>query len=93
MASGTIGDVVEGLRLHARIFLERGSMAETLLLDAARLLEAAGRECRAWRKRNAITDPRDYERALSDVVPFIAALDALAPEMSAALTPPTKEAE
>lgn len=82
MTSDTFAEVVRWLDEKAAKHENDPFPDEYLKFDrAARLLEAAGRECRAWRKRNAITDPRDYERALSDVVPFIAALDALAPEL------------
>ena len=73
-------------------------MAETLLLDAARLLEAAGRECRAWRSRDRNWNECMVEHKPVSLCPEIkeldaarAALDELAPELSAALTPPTKE--
>ena len=94
MASDTFAEVVEwldGIAQFERIQTQSpwASPPERALHEAkaqqyakaARLLAAAGEEVRGWRKRNAITDPRKYERALSDVVPFIEALNAIAPEL------------
>lgn len=49
---------------------------EAELRAAAERIRVLGEECEAWRKRNTITNPREYERALADVVPFIEATDA-----------------
>ena len=46
------------------------------LLAAAERIRVLGEEVEAWRKRNAILTPREYERALADVVKFVAATDA-----------------
>ena len=92
MPSDTFGEVVkyiEGLARGTRPW----SMPD--LLKAARLLEAAGRECRAGRMgyEDGEGDSFWYKaRCFDNLKAARAALDALAPELSAALTPPTKEA-
>lgn len=76
----TFAEVVDYLNRLAE-WNHSESPQHRMLIKAASLLAAAGEEVRGWRKRNAITDPRKYERALSDVVPLIEATNALAPEL------------
>jgi len=92
MPSDTFGEVVRWLDAEAAKHENDPFPDEYLKFDrAARLLEAAGRECRAGRRRmNKGGLSLDCGR--SAMRNYVAALDALAPELSAALTPPTKEA-
>lgn len=92
MPSDTFAEVVRWLDAEAKHYDEEVAVNYT---RAARLLDAAGRECGAVRIREHTESMTGgmYNNLRERVGVARAALDALAPDMSAALTPPTKEAE